>query len=92
MKLIKLFIIASMVFVLTACDRSNSTGTTFGKEGNLVDIGDFGNGIDLLRDKNTGCVYIYKETGHQLNISAYYGEDGEVVGCGEEQFDRSKYE
>ena len=91
MKLKSLFMLTLVVFILSACSNI-STGDEIGEKGNLVDIGDFGPGMDLIRDKDTGCVYIYRESGHQFSVSAYYGEDGKVVGCGEEQFDKSKYE
>lgn len=75
--------------VLTACN--NDTGKVI--KGDLVDVGDFASGYDLLRDMNTGCVYIYQsDSSYSTPITAYYGEDGKVVGCGEKDFDKSEYE
>lgn len=61
------------------------------QNGRFIDVGDLGDGYDLLRDKETGCVYIQEHSAHAYPLTPYYGEDGEVVGCGETDFDKSKY-
>lgn len=86
-KILLLTIIA--VVVLVGCSNKE---TGYEINSDLVDIGDLGRGLDLVRDKNTGCIYIKRESGNHYSFSAYYDETGKVAGCGEENLDKSKYE
>lgn len=86
----KLTIFALPIMLLVGCTNYDS-----GEEINdqLVDVGNLGSGYDLVRDTNTGCIYI-RETNvsHSKPLTPYYDEEGKVAGCGEENFDKSKYE
>ena len=85
----KLLLVAGLsVLVLVGCNME--TGDTLRGDSILVDVGDLSNGYDLVRDTNTGCIYINNSNDYAL--IPYYGEDGKVMGCGEENLDKSKYE
>lgn len=76
------------ILALVGCNQE--TGRGLRGDSTLVDIGDLSSGYDLIRDTNTGCVYINNTNDYAL--TPYYDEDGEVMGCGEENLDKSKYE
>ena len=84
----KLFLLLGLSMLLAGCNLDA------GEEVNddLVDIGDLGSGYDLIRDKNTGCIYVRESSAHSYPLTPYYGEDGQVQGCGEKELDKSKYE
>ena len=74
-----------LTLLIIGCNRS--TGNPFNSD--LVDIGDLGKGYDLVRDTNTGCVYIMET--YSTTLTPYYDENGSVTGCGEEDLDRNEY-
>lgn len=84
----KLLLVGLTAVLLSGCN--NNTGDEI--NGELVDIGNLGKGYDLVRDKNTGCVYMRQVMGQAHPLTAYYDEDGKVVGCGEKELDKTKYE
>ena len=76
-------------FALLSLGCNNDTGTELN---GLVDIGDLGKGYDLVRDTNTGCVYIYERRAKDARpLTPYFDENGEVVGCGDEDLDKAIY-
>lgn len=84
-----LLVLGLSVLALIGCN--NETGEVLNS--GLVDIGDLGSGYDLIRDSETGCVYIYQSnSSYSTPLTPYYGEDGKVVGCGEKDLDKTKYE
>lgn len=83
--------IFTLTSLLAGCSHNNETGEYVNEQ--IVDIGNLGGYYDLVRDINTGCVYIYERgASYSRPLTPYYGEDGEVVGCGEKDLDKSKYE
>jgi len=78
---------ASLV-LLAGCN--NETGSTKAG-GSLIDIGDLGSGYDLMRDTNTGCIYIREGSAHSYPLTPYFNEEGKVAGCGEKDLDKTKY-
>lgn len=86
----KLLLIGGLTTVLLAgCTYNSDTGQEINSE--LVDIGNLGENYDLIKDKSTGCVYIQEGVAHSYPLTPYYGEDGQVVGCGKQDLDNSKY-
>jgi len=83
----RLLIVLLTVGLLVGCNRE--TGEEI--NGEIVDIGNLGSGYDLLRDTNTGCIYIREGSSQAYPITPYFGEDGKVAGCGQEDLDKSKY-
>ena len=82
----KVMIALLLSVLLAGCNQD--TGEPFNSD--LVDIGDLGEGYDLVRDANTGCIYTMET--FSLSLSPYYDENGNVAGCGEEDLNKSKYE
>lgn len=79
-KAIKLLTVASMsLLLLTACDGFSDGSIV--KGGGFKAVGDKGDYYDILKDLETGCLYL--ESHYQTGLMPYYGEDGEVQGCGE---------
>lgn len=86
----KLLLIGGLTAILlTGCSGNAETGTQVNS--NLVDVGDLGDGYDLMRDTKTGCVYIQEFLGHSHPLTPYYNEEGKVEGCGQKDLDKSKY-
>lgn len=80
---------ALTTIVLAGCDDGHSTGeTVYG--GRFKVIGQFGDGYDILRDRETGCIYLEPTT--QSGLTPLYDEHGKVEGCGNVKFDTNKYE
>ena len=76
-------------FALLSLVYNNDTGTELN---GLVDVGDLGKGYDLVRDTNTGCVYIYERmASYSRPLTPYYDKNGKVVGCGEKALDKTTY-
>lgn len=87
-KMKKLLLVGLTAVLLVGCGNYDSGHSV---NNSLVDVGNLGEGYDLLRDTNTGCVYIKEFNGHAHPLTPYYGEDGKVVGCGQTELDKSKY-
>lgn len=87
-----LLVLGLSLLALIACN--DETGNLVNDDDTLVDIGNLSNGYDLIRDTNTGCVYIRENANNADSqpLTPYYGEDGKVVGCGVTELDKSKYE
>lgn len=81
MKLYLLLIVS--LICLTACtaDVGDIRNEKFEVVDKLIDSNAAGT-YDVMRDKETGCYYLAYSYGNE--ISAYYDENGEVMGCGEE--------
>jgi hypothetical protein len=75
--------------LLTGCDWGHETGSiVYG--GRFEVIGDIGEeGYDVLRDRETGCVYV--EATNTMGMSPLFDEEGKVEGCGKKNFDKDKY-
>ena len=67
---------------LAGCSGGYETGDEV--DSNFKAIGDIGD-YDLLRDKETGCVYM-QEHYDGVQMTPYYGRDGKVMGCGDSNF------
>lgn len=83
----KLLLVGLTSIMLAGCGAETS-----GDSGELVDIGDLGKGYNLIRDTNTGCIYIQEGMAHSYPLTPYFNEDGKVSGCGEKGLDKTKYE
>jgi hypothetical protein len=70
---------------LAGCD-GYETGTIV--DGTFKAVGDVGS-YDILRDVETGCTYLQSHTS-STGITPYFGEDGEVIGCGQKNI-KPKY-
>lgn len=85
-KLVLAGLIGLTALTLGACGYEQGS-TVYGK---FKVIGDVGGNYALLRDVDTGCIYI--ETSSYPSISAFFDEEGKVAGCGQKDFDVKKYE
>lgn len=93
MKKTKLLTLILFIFCLTTILAGCSDNRPIEEKitDDLIVVGNIGAKFDLVRDTNTGCVYIYFSEGYETNLTPYYGEDGEIQGCGEKNLDKSKY-
>ena len=71
------------LLTLTGCSDGGgyATGKVVGNGAWRV-VGDKGN-FDILRDTETGCLYLQSHYSNK-NITPYYDENGDIMGCGEE--------
>uniref|UniRef100_A0AB39C7C3 Lipoprotein n=1 Tax=Bacillus phage KoopaTroopa TaxID=3234046 RepID=A0AB39C7C3_9CAUD len=80
-------LIGLTALTLGACGYEQGS-TVYG--GKFKVIGDVGGNYALLRDVDTGCIYI-ERTSSYPSISAFFDENGKVAGCGQTDFDTKKY-
>lgn len=85
MKKFKLGTLLLSVGLLCAC--THDTGEVRNEKFEVIDkLQDKVTGTyDVVRDKETGCVYLMYTYG--LEATPYYDEDGNVMGCGIEKED-----
>ncbi|AGI11891.1 hypothetical protein X915_gp121 [Bacillus phage vB_BanS-Tsamsa] len=81
-------LIGLTALTLGACGYEQGS-TVYG--GKFKVIGDVGGNYALLRDVDTGCIYI-ERTSSYPSISAFFDENGKVAGCGQTDFDTKKYD
>ena len=74
--------VALSVLTLTGCGNGYEEGSTV-ENGAWRVIGEKGR-YDVLRDTDTGCVYLQSNKSID-GITPYYDEDGEVMGCGDKE-------
>ena len=74
--------VALSVLTLAGCSGAYEEGNTV-EDGAWRVVGEKGR-YDILRDTDTGCMYLQSK--RSINgITPYYDEDGEIMGCGEEE-------
>lgn len=70
-----------LLTLLTGCEGYETGETTHGGAWKVIgQHGDF----DLVRDTNTGCVYLQSVYNIE-NLTPYYNAKGEVEGCGDKR-------
>lgn len=74
---------------LAGCEGDNVGDIRYGQFKKVGNIGGDGNGYHVLRDIETGCTYL--EAKGDYSFAPYYGENGEVKGCGKKNV-KEKYE
>ena len=73
--------VALSILTLVGCEGYETGDVVEGGAWRVVgDKGDY----DVLRDTETGCLYL-QSTYATTSVTPYYDEDGKVMGCGEEE-------